>query len=147
MQEKLGKKRGAQGVFWGHKRTFQRGKEVQRNNRKMGKEKFKTDLRYAGNFSISAGGCNLVPACGEMWIRFRLLVQLSIYVIPFRSKNFLQELTERTVKYLISIRCSVYRRIKQSNLPISRKISSLFNHYDFYGFFVSLSGCFVRPKP
>ena len=26
-------------------------------------------------------------------------------------------------------------------------ISSLFNHYDFCGFFVSLSGCFVRPKP
>lgn len=89
----------------------------------------------------------MVPACGEMWIRFRLLVQLSIYVIPFRSKNFLQELTERTAKYLISIRCSVYGRIKQSNLPISRKISSLFNHYDFCGFFVSLSDCFVRPKP
>ena len=68
----------------------------------------------------------MVSACGEMWIRFRLLVQLSIYVIPFRSKNFLQELTERTAKYLISIRCSVYGRIKQSNLPISRKISSLF---------------------
>lgn len=26
-------------------------------------------------------------------------------------------------------------------------ISSLFNHYDFCVFFVSLSGCFVRPKP
>ena len=74
----------------------------------------------------------MVPACGEMWIRFRLLVQLSIYVIPFRSKNFLQELTERTAKYLISIRCSVYGRIKQSNLPISRKISSQprYDHFD-----------------
>ena len=27
------------------------------------------------------------------------------------------------------------------------RISSLFNHYDFCGFFVSLSGCFIRPKP
>lgn len=27
------------------------------------------------------------------------------------------------------------------------RISSLFNHYGFCGFFVSLSGCFVRPKP
>ena len=72
----------------------------------------------------------MVPACGEMWIRFRLLVQLSIYVILFRSKNFLQELTERTAKYLISIRCSVYGRIKQSNLPISRKISSLLCNCD-----------------
>ena len=32
-------------------------------------------------------------------------------------------------------------------LNTGQTISSLFNHYDFCGFFVSLSGCFVRPKP
>ena len=44
---------------------------------------------------------------------------------------------------------AAWRSGRDSNpRAIARKlISSLFNHYDFCGFFVSLSGCFVRPKP
>ena len=34
-------------------------------------------------------------------LHLRPLGQLSVYVIPFNSKNFSQELTERTTKYLI----------------------------------------------
>ena len=43
----------------------------------------------------------------------------------------------------------LWRRERDSNprAVSSKLISSLFNHYDFCGFFVSLSGCFVRPKP
>ena len=49
----------------------------------------------------------------------------------------------------ISARKLVWRSGRDSNpRGIAPKlISSLFNHYDFCGFFVSLSGCFVRPKP
>ena len=55
--------------------------------------------------------------------------------------------TKKNIKLRIPEKPRKIKGFRLGSYRVATTISSLFNHYDFCGFFVSLSGCFVRPKP
>ena len=70
---------------------------------KRAKKKSPKNLDFSGFFGGELGIRTLEAfrLTAFRVLHLRPLGQLSVYVIPFNSKNFSQELTERTTKYLI----------------------------------------------